>query len=693
MDPYRDLNPPQAEAVAFGDGALLVSAGAGTGKTRVLTRRIARLVDEGIAPLAEIMALTFTNRAAREMRRRVGALLGGEQSGDGWMAAEWIGTFHALGLRILRHNSAGQVTILDAADQLRLAREVIKSNGLDPSYTPPQVLCGFIEQWKNAAFYPHRVPKQQVDTTYAKGRAVELYEQYQQRLRRANAMDFSDLLLESFTLLQKDESLLEKYRRRFRHILVDEYQDTNTLQFMWLRLLVGSGGNICAVGDDDQCIYTWRGAEINNFLQFEKHFPGAKVMRLEQNYRSVGNILAAASTLIAANSARVKKTLWTADGQGEKIRICRFFGDKDEAMYVCGQIRRMLAIGSSANRIAILLRTSVLTRQFEEYLRAAEVAYKVVGTVGFYGRLEVRDVLAWLRFAHNPNDELSLRRAVERPRCGIGAVTLDKAATMAATSGSSLFVALNKLTADGKIGGRAAAAVKNLTAIAADSNDDSLPAYELATSIVKRSGYLGHWRKVESLESESRLENVQTLLEQAKHCRTLGQFLERVSLVSGGEEEEQSEYIRIMTIHAAKGLEFESVFLCGWDEGLLPHQRSLDGNQKGLEEERRLAHVALTRAKRNVVITHADNRFLWGKRQEFAPSRFLREIPAANVLFADFRRGVRLSRRRDADFNIGQKVSHPIFGPGTVVDINERALIIDFADQRRAIAESYVKAV
>ena len=698
MDICEGLNRQQAEAVAFGDGALLVAAGAGTGKTKVLTRRIARLTAEGVVSLREIMALTFTNRAASEMRGRIGSLLGRR------LENEWIGTFHSLGLRILRYDGgySRDSTILDAADQLRLAREVIKDGGFDPSYTPPQVLCAFIERWKNAAFYPERVPPQEVDKRYAKGQAVQLYADYQRRLRRGNSMDFSDLLLESFGLLKKNEQLLASYRSRFRHILVDEYQDTNALQFMWLRLLVGGAGNISAVGDDDQCIYTWRGAEVNNFLQFKRHFPRAKIIRLEQNYRSSGNILAAASALIAANSARVKKTLWTNAGQGEKVHCRRFLGDKDEAMFVCSQIRRLLAAGHSANGIAILLRASVLTRQFEEYLKAARVPHKVIGTTGFYGRMEVRDALAWLRFANNPNDEASLRRALERPRCGIGAATLEKAAAYAEARGSGLFAALYRLTESGEIKGRAAQAVGKLQTLL-EGHDASSPTFAAASAVIKASGYLQHWQKVESFESESRIENIKTLLERSKDSKDLGHFLEQVSLVSEEEERNQEECVRIMTIHAAKGLEFESVFLCGWDEGLLPHSRSLDDEQVGLEEERRLAHVALTRAKRNATITHADTRFLWGAVRNFTPSRFIKEMPAASLLFSDMRLGMRHRRTHPraglghgqarGRFSIGQKVSHSIFGVGTVVGINEQALIIDFADMRRAIVGNYVKTV
>lgn len=706
-DPYKDLNPAQVEAVAFGDGALLVSAAAGTGKTRVLTRRIARLTSDGVASPPEIMALTFTNRAAFEMRSRVQKLLGARLKSD------WMGTFHALGLRILRfdgaaHGHPGDFTILDEADRLRLAKEVIKDRGFDPVYTPPAVLCAMIEGWKSRAFYPRKVPRAEVEQSYAKGKAVNLYEDYQNRLRRSNSVDFSDLLLESFTMLKTNERLLQKYRSRFRYMMVDEYQDTNTLQFMWLRLLAGSNGNITAVGDDDQCIYSWRGAEINNFLGFAEHFPGAKIIRLEQNYRSTNNILKVASQLVSANSLRLKKTLWSELGDGEKVRLYHFLNDKTEAMFVCSRIRQMIAAGSSADKMAILLRASALTRRFEEYFRAAGIPYKVVGTTGFYAKMEVRDALAWLRFADNPQDEFSLRRALERPKRGVGAATLSKAAALAAERGLSLFAALEQLAKVGSA--KVKAAVADLKRVIACRNaaESQNSAFAVAEAVINRSGYTEHWNRVESPDAASRLENVRTLLEQSKEAATLSDFLEQVALVSE-EEEQGEEYVRIMTIHAAKGLEFDLVFLCGWDEGILPHLRSLEQGVKGLEEERRLAHVALTRAKREAIITRADSRFLWGDVKYFSPSRFIAELPAAALQIADMRHGARpegfgepirsfspggfSSPRGFSRFEAGQRVAHPTFGYGTVAEVQHQTLVINFADKQRVIEQSYVKVI
>ena len=734
MDFYKSLNPPQAEAVAFNEGALLVSAGAGTGKTRVLTTRIARLLAEGKIQPMGFMAVTFTNRAAAEMKHRIARMLGKS------VQSEWIGTFHSIGLRILRNNRyRSGFTIIDAKDQLRLAKQIIKDRSMDPSYTPPAVLCGMIEHWKSNAYYPAQVPPQLVDSQYAKGKSISLYSEYQDRLKRANCLDFSDLLLESYNLIRTNPDIQRQYQTSFRHILVDEYQDTNTLQFLWLKLLVGQGGNICAVGDDDQCIYTWRGAEINNFLKFETHFKGAKIIRLEQNYRSTGHILAAAATLIAVNSKRIGKTLWTDAGKGRKVQACQFGGDKQEALFICHQIRQLLAEGKDARQIAVLLRTSSLTKPLEECFKAASVAYEIVGMAGFYDRMEIRDTLAWLRFAHNSSDDISLMRALERPRSGIGKVSAQKALALARSEGLSLFKAFTILASQNNLPSGAKRTIEKLQQHHTQWQKLKLPTAKLANQIIKDAGYLDHWHKVEGLDSKGRIDNVKTLLAYTQEFDSLAEFLENVSLVSEEQQDQTKPKIRIMTIHAAKGLEFDNVFLCGFDEGILPHSRTLEEGKKALEEERRLAHVALTRASQRAVLTHCQTRFLWGSYKDFAPSRFLAEMPSQDIEFIDMRNaypfrgtyktGGEFGADSSSDasggdrsdtaysggrsdtaysggksdtaysggnaqsrtaFSVGQQVRHKLFGIGTVAQIAGRALVIDFADEQRTVMRDYV---
>ncbi|MBI1309477.1 MAG: AAA family ATPase [Proteobacteria bacterium] len=626
----QGLNPPQAEAVQHTEGALLVLAGAGTGKTSVLTRRIAYLMLTQAAYPSEILAVTFTNKAAREMAERTEKLVGVSTSGM------WLGTFHRLGVRLLRQHPERvglrkDFVILDPDDQQRLIAQLLKDAGIDVQQFPPRQVAGLINRWKDNAWHPGEVPADELGTLGA--RAATLYAEYQSRLQALNATDFGDLLLLPLTLLTRHEDLARQYQSKFKYILVDEYQDTNTVQYLWLKALAKGHGNIAVVGDDDQSIYSWRGAQVANILRFEHDYPGAHVIRLEQNYRSTGHILAAANAVIANNRQRHGKNLWTDTGDGLPIEVHPMMDDREEARFVADAAWQHTRSGGRYEDLAVLVRTAAQTRSIEEALIRAGLPYVVVGGLRFYERKEIRDALAYLRLIANPNDDLAFQRIVNVPKRGVGEVTLASIESAARSLGSGQLEATASLISNGELTGRVAGALQSLL--------DKITGFKLlaqmetpdrlAERVLEDSGYLDMLRNDKEEDAKSRIDNLKELLRALQEYPDLSSFLEHVALVSDADVE-TGEAVKLMTIHAAKGLEFPTVFLPGFEEGLFPHQRAMnEEGQKGLEEERRLAYVALTRAKKRLVISFAHARRMWGQFLPGMPSRFLAEIPAEHV--------------------------------------------------------------
>ena len=628
--PYRaGLSDARRAAVTALDGGVLLLAGAGTGKTRALTTRLSHLLWSGRARPQEILAVTFTNKAAREMKDRVAALLK-LPSVEGW----WLGTFHALAARILRQEAEGvglksNFTILDSDDQLRLLKQVMSTEQVDEKAWPAKSLRALIEQWKNKGYTPDLVPTSEV-SDFARGRSVELFAAYQERLRTLNACDFGDLLLHNLTLFKTRPDVAQRWQQRFRYVLVDEYQDTNVAQYLWLRLLAMPQNNICCVGDDDQSIYGWRGAEVENILRFEKDFPDARVIRLERNYRSTPAILGAASGLIARNEGRLGKTLWTEGDPGEPVRIQGLWDGEAEARFVGEEIERLQREGHSLSEIAILVRTGAQTREFEERFVTIGLPYRVVGGPRFYERLEVRDALAYLRLLQSPDDDLAFERICNKPRRGLGEAALRTLHDAARQGGVSLFAAARQLVGTDELRAQTRRPLKTFLE-SIDSWRESLaatPHPELAEIVLEESGYLEMWRNDRSIEAPGRLENLKALVEALAEFETLGGFLEHVALVMDNLDEVGGDQVSLMTLHAAKGLEFDTVFLPGWEDGLFPNQRALDEQGlRGLEEERRLAYVGLTRARQRAIISFAANRRLYGSWSASLPSCFIDEIP------------------------------------------------------------------
>ena len=651
--PYLDgLNPAQLKAVETLDGPVLMLAGAGTGKTRALTARIAHLMAQGRARPNEILAVTFTNKAAREMRERVGAMMGEAAEG-----MPWLGTFHSICVKLLRRHAElvghavvtggeprdlhlrSNFTILDTDDQNRLLKQLIQAANIDEKRWPPRMLGGIIDNWKNRAWTPDKVPAHEAQAFDGKG--VALYRAYQDRLLTLNAVDFGDLLLHVIDVFQRHEDVLAQYQRWFRYILVDEYQDTNVAQYLWLRLLAGGHRNICCVGDDDQSIYGWRGAEVGNILRFEKDFEGATVVRLEQNYRSTPHILAAASGVIAGNQGRLGKTLWTDAEEGEKVRLighwdgeeeARWIGEEAEAM--TGGTRGMRPI--SLDDQAILVRAAHQMRAFEDRFLTIGLPYRVIGGPRFYERMEIRDAMAYFRLVVSPDDDLAFERIFNTPKRGLGGKAEQTIQRMARSNGVNLLEGAKLCVRTKTIGGKGGAALRELC----DGLDrwraellDGRDHIRLAEEILDESGYTGFWQNDKSPEAPGRLENLKELVKALEGFENLQGFLEHVSLImdneGGGAEEPK---ITLMTLHAAKGLEFPAVFLPGWEDGLFPSQRAMDeSGVKGLEEERRLAYVGITRAEEVCTISFAANRRVYGQWQSALPSRFVDELPADHV--------------------------------------------------------------
>ncbi len=635
MDDYLTrLNPEQREAVETVDGPLLVLAGAGTGKTRVLTTRFAHILLTGRAFPGQVLAVTFTNKAAREMRERVGVLLGRPAEGL------WLGTFHALCARMLRRHAplAGLTsgfTILDADDQLRLLKQVMEAAGVDAKRWAPPALMGLIQRWKDRGLSPARITAAE-DSDFADGRARALYAAYQARLRALNTADFGDLLLEMTEILRGHPEILAEYHRIFRYVLVDEYQDTNVVQYLWLRLLAQERKNICCVGDDDQSIYSWRGAEVENILRFEKDFPGARIVRLERNYRSTAPILAAAAGLIANNEGRLGKTLRSGrnDATGDAVRVVALWDSDEEARMVGERIETLRRDGESLAEMAVLVRAGFQTRAFEERLITLGIPYRVVGGLRFYERAEIRDAIAYMRVLAQPSDDLAFERIVNLPRRGVGEAALRAMHALARDRAVPLTAATAMLLAEGGFKGRVREGLRPLMQ-GFDRWREMLGSeghvVTLAT-LLDESGYTGMWQQDKSPEAPGRLENLKELVRALADFETLAGFLDHVALVMENDEAAEGDRASLMTLHAAKGLEFDTVFLPGWEEGVFPNQRALDeSGLKGLEEERRLAYVGLTRARRRAIVSHAANRRIYANWQSSIPSRFIDELPDEHV--------------------------------------------------------------
>lgn len=633
-DFLHKLNPAQRAAVEALEGPVLVLAGAGTGKTRVLTSRLAHILRTGRASPHRILAVTFTNKAAREMQERISALLG--MPTEGW----YLGTFHSLATRILRRHAEriglkSTFTILDADDQLRLTKQILEAENIDTKRMPPRMVASVIQRWKDRGYTPEKVPAAEVADG---GRLLKIYHIYQERLRTLNACDFGDLLLHNLALLQGHPDLLQEYQHRFQYILVDEYQDTNVAQYLWLRLLSlspqGEAKNICCVGDEDQSIYGWRGAEIGNILRFEQDFPGAKVIRLEENYRSSGHILGAASSLIAHNQGRLGKTLWTHADKGAPVRIKGLWDGESEARFVGDEIEAFQRKGVSLNAMAVLVRAGFQTREFEERLMTIGVPYRVIGGPRFYERQEIRDAIAYLRILLVPEDDLAFERIINTPKRGIGPATVQMINQKARAAGTGLLDAVRLLLEEGAFKAKMRTTfelfMRQYNLWRGQLQD--LPHTDVAERVLEESGYIAMWQAEKSPDAAGRLENLKELINAMAEFDTLQGFMEHVSLVMERAEGEDQEQVTLMTLHAAKGLEFDCVFLPGWEEEVFPSRRTLEENgMKGLEEERRLAYVGLTRARKFAIITHVANRLVHGSWTNAIPSRFIAEIPREHV--------------------------------------------------------------
>ena len=703
-DILSSLNPEQRSAVEALEGPILILAGAGTGKTKVLTTRLGYILQNGFAYPYEILAVTFTNKAAQEMRERVTKIMGRNMDGL------WLGTFHSLALRIIRKYSEyvglqSNFTILDTDDQLRLIKQILKAEDIDEKTLSAKSVMFSFNRWKDQGLIPENVKEAD---RLADKKMIDLYKFYQERLITVNAVDFGDILLHCLTLFKNYPDILKTYQKQFRYILVDEYQDTNVSQYIWLRLLAQHHQNLCCVGDDDQSIYGWRGAEVGNILRFEKDYPQAKVVRLEQNYRSSAHILGAASGLIEKNKNRLGKTLWTEIEGGEKVVIRGTWDHEDEARFVGSAIEEEHRIGTNLSDIAILVRAGFQTRQFEERLLVLGIPYRVIGGMRFYERQEIRDALAYLRLIVQPEDSLAFERIINTPKRGIGTTTLKQIHEYARSYNISLTKAAYDLTMSE---GFKLAVRTTMRQFFTDLERwrrllrEESPS-DLTKLVLEESGYVSMWQQDKSPDAPGRLENLKELVQAIDEFDTLEGFLEHVSLVMDTLQKSNQDVVSIMTLHSAKGLEFDTVFLPGWEEGLFPHSRSLDEKgEDGLEEERRLAYVGLTRAKRQAVIMFSLRRKMPQGWQQSVPSRFLIELSEDHVIFyhangsvkaftknefgaPQLRHDIKTNKgyyqphvrkeRSDHSFQIGDPVRHGRFGTGTITSIDDQCLEIEF---------------
>jgi DNA helicase II / ATP-dependent DNA helicase PcrA len=711
------LNEMQRQAVLTTDGGVLVLAGAGTGKTKALTSRIVHLISSKLAYPSQILAVTFTNKASKEMVHRVQGLLAETAGGNpSEVQGMWLGTFHSIAARILRRDGAAigldsNFAILDADDQLRLIKTVMGEMRLDEKRYPPKIMLSMIQSWKDRGLAPKKISTDMLETDYAR-KAHEIYDLYQRRLAMLNATDFGDLMLHNLTLFQEHPHILEQYAGKFRYILVDEYQDTNVSQYLWLRLLALGHHNICCVGDDDQSIYGWRGAEVGNILKFEQDFKNPAVIRLEQNYRSTEHILGAASALIANNETRHGKTLWTESQGGEKIRMKSVWDDGEEARYVGEEIESLQRAKIPLNHIAILVRAGFQTRAFEERFLTLGVPYRVIGGLRFYERREIRDAVAYLRLVLEPRDDLAFERIINTPKRGIGKTTLEELHATARKWNISLFEATQKTTIKGKAGGTIAAFLKQHATW--KEMAVNTPPSELCEYVLEQTGYMEMWRLEKTPEANGRLDNLKELFRALHDFPSVRDFIEHVGLVMEKDDKNaDDDMVSLMSLHASKGLEFDSVFCVGWEEGLFPHQRALDeSGVTGLEEERRLAYVGMTRAKRLLYITHAANRRIYNQWQTCIPSRFLNEIPEEHVEMVEggamrrasapamfqhqieqiFSESSRVSPATNS--KVGKRIFHTKFGYGRVMEQSGTHLDILFEKAgRKKLMEDYVTLV
>ncbi|CUX15932.1 MULTISPECIES: ATP-dependent helicase [Agrobacterium] len=638
-DYLSGLNPEQRDAVETLDGPVLVLAGAGTGKTRVLTTRIAHILATGRAYPSQILAVTFTNKAAREMKERIGVLVGGAVEG-----MPWLGTFHSIGVKLLRRHAElvglkSDFTILDTDDVVRLIKQLIQAEGLDDKRWPAKQFAGMIDGWKNKGLTPLDIPEGD-SRAFANGKGRELYTAYQNRLKTLNACDFGDLLMHPISIFRRHTDILKEYHQKFRYILVDEYQDTNTAQYMWLRLLAqrakGEPQNVCCVGDDDQSIYGWRGAEVDNILRFDKDFPGAKVIKLERNYRSTEHILGAAGHLIAHNEGRLGKTLFTerSSPDDEKVVVHAAWDSEEEARAVGEEIEQLQRKNHNLNDMAILVRASFQMREFEDRFVTLGLNYRVIGGPRFYERLEIRDAMAYFRVVCQPADDLAFERIVNTPKRSIGETTKSALHAYARARDIPMLAAAADLIETDELKPQARKALFDVVQNFRRWQGllENTEHTTLAEQILDESGYTAMWQADKTAEAPGRLENLKELIRSMEAFESMRGFLEHVALVMDAEQNENLDAVSIMTLHSAKGLEFDTVFLPGWEEGLFPHQRALDeGGRSGLEEERRLAYVGITRAKKLCHIWFVSNRRIHGLWQSTLPSRFLDELPPAHV--------------------------------------------------------------
>ena len=632
-DYLKNLNKAQKEAVTYLDGPLLIVAGAGSGKTKVLTTRIANIIKEKKAFANQILAVTFTNKAAKEMQIRVSKILGSSAIG-----LSWLGTFHSICAKLLRkHASAANLnsnfTIIDSDDQIRLVKNICKSENVDVKKLSPKYILAIIDRWKNKGFYPDKVIINKKDV-YEKT-ILPIYKIYQQKLTDLNSCDFGDLILHSVKILEENTDVREIYKKNFKYIMVDEYQDTNFIQNKWLNLLVDNNKNICCVGDDDQSIYSWRGAEIKNFLEFDKIYDNTKVIRLEQNYRSTQNILSTASDLISNNENRVGKTLETTMEDGDLVSLNCFKNGKDESIGISDEIEKIKR-KFSLNNIAILVRAIFQTREFEERFLKIGMPYRILGGTKFYERAEIKDCVAYLRLVYQEKDDLAFERIVNNPKRSIGETTLKDIHTFSKKNSLCLEISAKRMIDQNLIKPKAKVGLNIFLDLIYKWRNDlrkkSINHVKLLQLILDESGYSAKLKSKKDLENENRLENIKELLSAMKEFDNLESFLEHVSLATSIDQDWEGEKINMMTMHSSKGLEFDVVFLPGWEEGLFPHQKSIEEKgQNGLEEERRLAYVGITRAKKKVIISFSMNRFYQGDWIDSIASRFINELPEKNL--------------------------------------------------------------
>ena len=628
-DYLKNLNKAQKEAVTHLDGPLLIVAGAGSGKTRVLTARIANIIKEKKAFPNQILAVTFTNKAAKEMQTRVSNIIGSTAVG-----LSWLGTFHSICAKLLRKHAAAvnlnsNFTIIDTDDQIRLIKNICKAENVDVKKLSPKYILAIIDRWKNRGFYPNEVNINKKDI-YEKT-ILPIYKIYQQKLNDLNSCDFGDLILHSLKILETNVDIREIYKKNFKYILVDEYQDTNFVQSKWLKLLVGNDQNICCVGDDDQSIYSWRGAEIKNFLEFDKSYKNTKIIRLEQNYRSTQNILSVASNLISNNENRVGKTLETTMEDGDLINLNCFKSGKDEAIGTSDEIEKIKK-DYSFNNIAILVRAIFQTREFEERFLKIGIPYRILGGIKFYERTEIKDCVAYLRLIYQEKDDLAFERIVNKPKRSIGETTIKDIHNFSKNNSLCLEISSKKMIDQNLIKPKAKIGLTTFLDLINKWRHDlkvkNINHVKLLQLILDESGYSAMLKDKKDLENENRLENIKELLSAMKEFDNLESFLEHVALATSIDQNWDGEKINMMTMHAAKGLEFDVVFLPGWEEGLFPHQKSIEEKgQNGLEEERRLAYVGITRAKKKLFISFSMNRFYQGDWIDSMASRFVNELP------------------------------------------------------------------